>query len=140
MLLLAQNHKIYIWFAFCYRYLLQDLVPFEHIRTIIMIIIIKRFINFYTKIKLSDNLYVKMIFKVQSSDWRSTFWKNILSLCCHAMSWYVWFWCFSCSWGPKMENPIDKILDRGKPQPIKLELMMHTVCCLWTLDFRLSFS
>ena len=121
-----------------HRYLLQDLVPYKHIRTII----IKRFINFYKKIKLSDNPYVKMIFKVQSSDYRSTFGKNILSLCRHARvrnledADICVFDAFPVPEDERWRIPLIKDLIEENLNPSnlltrdELELLMHTVCCL----------
>ena len=53
------------------------MIPYDHIK----IMIIRRFVKFYKKIQLSDNPFIETLQKTQSNDWRSTFGKNVMSLC-----------------------------------------------------------
>ena len=60
-----------------HRYLLHELVPYDHIKTLL----IKRFIKFQRKIELSDNPLIIILRRKHSNDWRSTYGKNIMTLC-----------------------------------------------------------
>ena len=83
-----------------------------------------------------------MIFKVQSSDYRSTFGKNILSLCNHARvrnledADICVFDAFPVPEDERWRIPLIKDLIEENLNPSnlltrdELELLMHTVCCL----------
>ena len=120
-----------------HRYLLHDLVPYEHIKTMIT----RRFKKFYMKIKQCENPYVTVLHTVQSHDWRSTYGKNILSLCRHANATNLEdadmsdFSVFPVPDDQKWRIPLIKYLIEESNNPSnffnhdELELRMHTVCC-----------
>lgn len=60
-----------------HKYISQNMFSKPHIRTCL----IKRFVNFYGKLKNSSKPQVSHLFNLQKSDFRSTFGKNCLYIC-----------------------------------------------------------
>ena len=60
-----------------HKYISQNMFSKPHIRTCL----IKRFVNFYGKLKNSSKPQVLHLFNLQKSDFRSTFGKNCLYIC-----------------------------------------------------------
>ena len=60
-----------------HRYISQNMISQPHIR----VCLLKRFVKFFGKLKLSSKPQVVHLFNVQKSDYRSTFGKNCMLLC-----------------------------------------------------------
>ena len=60
-----------------HRYLLTDLVKYDHVKKII----IRRFAKFHSIIEASDDPQIKLLHRCQSSDWRSVYGRNVMNIC-----------------------------------------------------------
>lgn len=59
-----------------HRYILQDLVPFPHIR----LCLLRRFVKFYSQLQMCPKIEVRNLFHLQKHDTRSTFGRNCFKL------------------------------------------------------------